>query len=254
MIPTARYSEPAAGQVGDQPLCRAGGGGADLQRLVQEPQEHDSQQGRDRQLEAAVALHAQLEDRERDHARDHAGEQQRDAEQQVQSERRTEELGDVGGHRDDLGLHPHPPRQRAGIVVADALGKVGVGDDPELRRQVLDQHRHRVGEHHDPQQQEAELGATLEVGGEVARIHIGDRGDERRAEHRQGGAKVAFGEQLLESTGYGDPGLAERHPGAVGDGALERGTELARGRRRHADCTSTSMRIALASSPPSASS
>ena len=35
--------------------------------------------------------------------------QQRHAEQQVQPERGAEELGDVGRHRHDLGLHPHAP-------------------------------------------------------------------------------------------------------------------------------------------------
>ena len=63
--------------------------------------------------------------------------------EQIQPERCAEELGDVGRHRHDLGLDPHPPGERTRPARSDRLGQVLVGDDPELGRQVLDQHRDR---------------------------------------------------------------------------------------------------------------
>ena len=84
------------------------------------------------------------------------------------------------------------------VVLAEVLGQVAVGDDAELRREVLDHHRHQVRGEHDPQQQVAELGAARDVGGEVARVDVGDSRDERRAEHGQRRAHPAFGEEALE--------------------------------------------------------
>ena len=136
--------------------------------------------------------------RERDHAGDHPGGQQRHVEEQVETECGADELGDVGRHRHQLRLHPQSPGDRARVVVAAELGQVAVGDDAELRRQVLDQHRHHVREQHHPQEQVAELGAALDVGGEVARVDVGDRGHERRAEHPQRRPHTALREQLLE--------------------------------------------------------
>ncbi len=102
------------------------------------PSEDHPQQRRDRELEAAVAARLQREDRERDQAGHQPGCEQGHAEQQVQPERRADELGHVGRHRHHLGLYPHAPGQRARVVRAEQLGQVVVGDDPELRGQVLD--------------------------------------------------------------------------------------------------------------------
>ena len=113
-------------------------GGADAQHLIQEAGEDDPQQRGDRKLEAPEPACLKGQDRERDHARDQPGRQQRHAEEQVQPERRAEELGDVGGHRHDLRLHPHAPRDRPRVAGTDLLGQVVIRDDPQLRRQVLD--------------------------------------------------------------------------------------------------------------------
>src|SRR5207248_10298364 len=100
----------------------------------------------------------------------------------------------------------------------------------ELRREVLDEHRHEVRGEDDPEQQVAVLGAALDVGGEVAGIHVCDRGDERRPEHREGRTEAALGEDGLERA---------EAAGAVEDRC---GVD---GRRRHAV-----MRIARASTAP----
>ena len=68
-------------------------------------------------------------------------------------------------------------------VLAAQLGQVLAGGDAGLGRQVLHEHRHQVRGDDDPQQHVAVLGAARDVGGEVARVDVGDRGDERRAEH-----------------------------------------------------------------------
>ena len=119
-------------------LDAVGRRGADLEGLVEEAEEDDSEQRRDRELERAKSAATQLEEAEGDEAGHHAGDEERDVEEQVEPERRAEELGDVGGHRDDLGLYPHSPGRPARVVRPEALGKVAVGDDPELGRQVLD--------------------------------------------------------------------------------------------------------------------
>ena len=218
----------AAAQAGQEAAQRAVRRRADAQRLIQEAGEDDPEQRGDRQLEAAEAVRLQLEDRERDHAGDQAGGEQRHAEEQVQPERGAEELGDVGRHRHDLGLHPHAPGERAREALAHDLGIVAVGDDPELGREVLDQHRHHVRQQHDPQQQVAELRAAFDVRGEVARVDVGDRGDERRAEHRERRAHATLGQKLLERARSRErpAELArQRDRGALG-GALERGDRI----------------------------
>ena len=113
-----------------------------------------------------------------------AGGEQRDSEQQVEPERGADHLGDVGRHRDRLGLEPEADRGPAREVLAAELGKVLAGGDAELRRLGLDHHRDQVGREDHPEQQVAELGAAGDVGREVARVDVGDRGDERGAEER----------------------------------------------------------------------
>ena len=153
-----------------------------------------------------VAAALQAEDREGDDRRDQAGGEQRDAEEQVQRDRRADELGEVGRHRDQLGLDPEPERDRPREVLAAELGQVLAGRDADLRRQVLDQHRHQVrGEQH-PQQQVAELRAAGDVRGEVAGVDVGDARDERRAEHRERAPQPSAGPGLLELAGRGRAG------------------------------------------------
>ena len=98
-------------------------------------------------------------------------------------------------------------------MVAAHFREVAAGDDAELGRQRLEQHRDQIGEQHDPEQSVAVSGAGLDVGGEIPGVHIGDRGDDRRAgEHRIGAPAAALsGQHLL---GGGDGALGQRAPGA----------------------------------------
>ena len=85
-----------------------------------------------------------------------------------------------------------PQTTGCGKSLATELGQVAPGGDAELGRERLDQHRHQVAGDDDPEQQVAELRAALDVGGEVAGVHVGDAGDERRAEERKQPGKAAF--------------------------------------------------------------
>ena len=135
----------------------------------------------------------------------------RHAEQQVERDRRADELGQVGRHRDELGLDPQAPGDRPREVLAAQLGQVAPGGDADLRRQVLDQHRHQVGGEQHPEQQVAELRAAGDVRGEVAGVDVGDAGDERRAEDREGPADAPAGRMRSSSLAVG----ARRRRGAA---------------------------------------
>src|SRR5262249_21830801 len=98
----------AAAQDGDQPGGdgrRAGPGGG---QVVGGAEEDQAKQGGDGHFEAPVAALFHGKDAERDHGGDQAGGQQRQPEQQVQPDRRADELGQVGGHGDQFGLGPQP--------------------------------------------------------------------------------------------------------------------------------------------------
>jgi len=177
-----------ASEARHQAAQRPGGRRPDLQRLVEKAGEDDPEQGGDRELEGPKAAALELEDRERDRPGDETGREQGDAEDQVKADRRPEELGHIGRHRHHLGLHPQGPRRPAREQLAAQLGQAVAGGHAELGRQILNDHRHQVGQQDDPQKSVAEPGAGRDIGGEVARVHVDDRGYERRSEHGQRGA------------------------------------------------------------------
>jgi hypothetical protein len=77
------------------------------------------------------------------------------------------------------------PYQRRREVIAAHFGEILSGDDAELGRKRLEQHGDQIGEEHHPEQAIAVSGAGLDIGGEIARIDIGDRGDHRRTGKRR---------------------------------------------------------------------
>ena len=91
------------------------------------------------------------------------------------------EFRQVGRHRRHLAHRPHEVNRWAWELFAAQFGQVAPSDDAQLCRQCLEQHGDQVRHHHDPQQRVAELGTRLDVGREVARVHVGDRGDHRGA-------------------------------------------------------------------------
>ena len=81
------------------------------------------------------------------------------------------------------------------IVVAARLREIASGDDAELGREPLQQHRHEVREQHDAEQRVAEARAAGEVGRPVAGVHVAD-GDEI--------ARAGEGEQLAKEAAGAD--------------------------------------------------
>ena len=142
-------------------------------------------------------------------AGEQAGREQRNAEEQVEAECRAYDLGHIAGRRDDLGLDPEPDRGSPREGVPAGLREVLTGCDPQLGGLGLDDHRDQVRSEDDPEQQIAELGAPGDVGGEVARVDVGDGRDEGRAEEGPD-ATQPFGVSV------------ERTPGRARHGRLSR--------------------------------
>ena len=80
---------------------------------------------------------------------------------------------------------------RRGKRSRQTSGRFLRGGDAELRAHRLDEHRHEVRGEDDPEQQVAVPRAGGHVRGEVARVDVRDRGDERRAEERPDAAEPA---------------------------------------------------------------
>ena len=140
----------------------------------------DRHEAADDQLDRAEAAALHHQDAVGDDGRDdHAG-QQRHVEQQRQPDGAAEKLRQIGRHGGDFAHAPHHPDDRLGKLVAAHFRQVAPGDDAELGRQRLEQHGDQIGEQHHPEQAVAVFGAGLDVGGEIAGVHVGDRGDDRR--------------------------------------------------------------------------
>jgi hypothetical protein len=118
----------------------------------------------------------------------HAGEE-REVEQQGKPDGAAQELRQIGRHGGDLADHPHRPDHRLRKMIAAQFREIAAGHDAELGRERLEQHRDQVGEQDDPKQAVAVFRAGLDVGREISRIHVGDRGDDRRAGEGQIGAQ-----------------------------------------------------------------
>ena len=161
--------------------------------------------------EAVTLEHQQAVGHERGHA--HAGDE-RHVEQQRQADGAAEKLGEVGRHGGNLADPPHRQHHRTRKMVAAHFREVLAGDDAELGGQALEQHRDDVGEQHDPEQAVAVFRAGLDVGGEITRVHIGDRGDDRRAGKGQRGAQpAALARQHLARGDQRPVGQRPRPPG-----------------------------------------
>jgi len=104
-------------------------------------------------------------------------------------------------------------------VIAADLGQVAPGGDAQLRRERLNEHGHQVAHQDDPEQEVTEAGAALDVGGEVARIDIGDARHERRpeeGEHPPDPAQPSGGALLLLPPCRGDHPSFSHHLAVLG--------------------------------------
>ena len=151
----------------------------------------DADQAADDQLHRPEAAAFHHQDGVGDDGGDAHAVNQRHLEQQRQADRAAEKFGKIGGHGGDLADPPHRHDDRFREIVAAHFREIAAGDDAELGRQRLEQHGDQVGEQHDPQQRVAVFRAGLDVGGEIAGVHVGDRGDHRRAGEGQIGPRPA---------------------------------------------------------------
>src|ERR1041384_7225196 len=108
--------------------------GAGVEELDHEGGDDDADQRRDPGLQPPEAHLLQGEDREGAGAGDQPRREEGDAEEQVEAERGADHLGDVGGHRDDLGLDPEADRGAAPEALAAERGEGPArGDAPPCR-------------------------------------------------------------------------------------------------------------------------
>jgi hypothetical protein len=158
----------------------------------------------DHRLERPEAEPLQPEDREGRDCGEAGRREEPDAGQELEADRRAEELREIGRDRDHLGLDPERDRDPGRELVAADLGEVSPRRDAELRRERLDQHRHQVRGDDHPHERVAVPRAAGDVRREVAWVDVGDRRDEGGPEER-------------EET---EPRCAAKHPFAAIDGCL----------------------------------
>ena len=146
----------------------------------------DNQQGRYHEgFDPAEANVLQIKDEEHVERRDEHADLERNAEQQVEADRRADHFGEVGGADGDLGQQPKHVADRLGERVAARLGKVASRGEAETGAQRLQQDRHDVRHQGDAQQRVAELRASGERGCPVAGVHIADGNEVARSEERE---------------------------------------------------------------------
>ena len=173
----------------------------------------NADQAADDQFDRPEAAALEQEDAIGDDRGDAHAVDQRHLEQQRQADRAAEKFGEIGGHGGDLAHHPHGHDHRFGKMVAAHFREVAPGDNAELGGERLEQHGDQVGDQHDPQQAVTVFGAGLDVGGEIARVHVGDGSDDRGAGESEIGRRAA---PLAAQNGL------RRHNGAVGQGPTTR--------------------------------
>ena len=185
---------------------------ASTKRLVRKPIAMIEQQPGDDAFEHALAAAVlDQQQQQRHHSGDHAADQQRQVEQQVAARsRRRPPRPDRWPSRP---IRPAASR-RAGsgrrIRPTDRLRQRSAGHQAELGRQVLHQAGHHVGQHDHPDQQEAELRARADVGGDIAGVDVGDGRDEGRTEQLPAGPQPEIGLLRRSQLSSALSGLANR--------------------------------------------
>ena len=107
-----------------------------------------------------------------------AADREREADQQVQPDRAADHLGDVRGDHDEGGLQPKKPASDRAEAFADELRDGSRRDIAEFRGEKLYDTGGEVDADEHPQQKRAVFGTGREVRSEVARINVGNGGDE----------------------------------------------------------------------------
>ncbi len=159
--------------------------------LEQEAGTDRGDQHDDERLEHPEAAMLEEEDEHHVEGRDADAPGERDAEEQLERDRRTDHLSQVAGGDGDLAQHPQEERHGPRVMVAARLGEVAPGDDAQLAGEPLQQDRHQVGEQDDAEQGVAEARTARKRRGPVAGVHVTHRHQVPRPGKREQLAKPA---------------------------------------------------------------
>ncbi len=111
----------------------------------------------------------------------------------------------IGADIDGVGdeqQRQQPVHDGQGHHLAHIVGQAPPGDPADQGADHLDGDHQREGQHHGPEQVEAELGPGLAVGGDAAGIVVGGAGDQARAQPLQ--------QRRLMDTGFQAGGQSRR--------------------------------------------
>jgi hypothetical protein len=197
----------------------------------------------DESFDIAEAFVLEIENSKDIQAGNHATPDERNAEEELEPDGRTDNFGEIARSDRDFAKNPKEPNNGRGVVIAASLGEIAARDDAKLDAEMLEQNRHQIRHHDDEEEGVAELGAAGKVGGPVAGVHITD-GDE------ESGAGVSphfFPEREMTRNGDGAMDLGKTDGGRgsspcevgrdrwrrrvgfqVGGGGLGRGLHLKR--------------------------
>ncbi len=143
--------------------------------LHAETQRDDAEQRDDEGFDPAEAELLQIEDEEDVERRDQHAEFERNAEDQVEADRRADHLGDVGRDDGDFRKSPERHGNEFRIGVPAGLRQIAAGGDGKAGAERLQHDRHEVRKQRDGQQRVAEFRAAGERRRPVAGVHVADR-------------------------------------------------------------------------------
>jgi hypothetical protein len=163
-----------------------------------ETERDDGEESHDDELERPLTpLGLDREESHGDNAHDEAAPDQREAKEEVKRNRPADHLREIRRGGDEFRLDPEREPGHSPGAIADDLGKAPPRHEAQLRGEVLNQHRHAVGQDQYPHEQVPVTGPGSQVRGDVAGIDVGDCGDEGGAKEGDrraaaGGARRAF--------------------------------------------------------------
>src|SRR5262249_1395613 len=140
-------------------------------------------------------------------ARNEAAPEQRNTEEQLEPYRRADDFREVTRGDRQFAQNPQEPDGGLAVMIAAGLREVASSRDAELDTEMLQQDRHEVGHHDDPEERVAEFGTAFQIGGPVSWIHVANGDQEARAREREhlapdrravrdGNAAMDFGQAL----------------------------------------------------------
>ncbi len=162
----------------------------DLDRKADE--DHDQQRDNEGFQRAEAALH-QEQDEKCVRRRDERPDDQRNAEEQIERDRRADHLGEVAGNDRRLAGEPERNVDRARVMRPAGLSEIAIRGDAEPRRERLQQDRHQVREQDDGEQRVAEFRAAGEIGRPIAGVHVADGNEVARPSESEEAAQPMAG-------------------------------------------------------------